>query len=273
MQWQRRMWAALPDVPYKGITFTMPDVLWAVFRDNAALANALAPLAASIIQTMAIAKCGARVGAIAILHTFNGKMEFNSHVHSMVTAGGLSSQSGTWLPSVYYDRDLLMEGWKRAVINLLRTALNSGRLNTTMSVNQVELLLTEQEQRRWSVKIQSFASREHFLRYAGRYVRRPPIAQRRITCVDERVVRFWYREKKLGIRVVLTCSPEEFVERWAQHVRERYQHAPRSFGLFSPRSLGETAAAVFAVLGQKRRPRPKARPWARSLEHDFGHNP
>ena len=25
--WQRDRWAALPDVPYKGITFTMPDVL------------------------------------------------------------------------------------------------------------------------------------------------------------------------------------------------------------------------------------------------------
>ena len=33
-QWQRERWAALPDVPYKGITFTMPDVLWSLFRDN-----------------------------------------------------------------------------------------------------------------------------------------------------------------------------------------------------------------------------------------------
>src|SRR5215469_17697821 len=28
VQWQRERWAALPDVPYKGITFTMPDMLW-----------------------------------------------------------------------------------------------------------------------------------------------------------------------------------------------------------------------------------------------------
>lgn len=33
-QWQRERWAALPDVPYKGITFTMPDVFWPLFRDN-----------------------------------------------------------------------------------------------------------------------------------------------------------------------------------------------------------------------------------------------
>jgi hypothetical protein len=273
MQWQRRMWAALPDVPYKGITFTMPDVLWAVFRDNHELTKALPPLAAAITQAMAIAKYGTRVGIIAVLHTFNGKMEFNSHVHTMVTAGGLSTNSDTWVSRIYYDRDLLMEGWRRAVVDLLRSALAAGQLNTTMTADQMEALLAEQEQRWWSVKIQSFTSREHFLRYAGRYARRPPIAQRRITFVGKRIVRFWYRDKKLGRRVALTCSPEEFVDRWAQHVRERYQHASRSFGLFSPRSLGESSAAVFAVLGQKRRSRPKARRWAQSIKHNFGYDP
>jgi Putative transposase/Transposase zinc-binding domain len=273
MQWQRRSWAALPDGAYKGITFTMPDVLWSVFRDNRALTEALPSLASTIIQSRATARYGARIGVVAVLHTFNGKLEFNSHVHTMVTAGGLSRNSGTWIPRVYYDRDLLMEGWKRAVINLLRSASTSGRLNTTMTCDQMEGLLSEQEQRWWSVKIQSFTSRERFLRYAGRYVRRPPIAQRRITFVGRRVVRFWYRDKKLGRRVVLTSSPEEFVDRWAQHVRERYQHASRSFGLFSPRSLGEMSAAVFTVLGQERRPRPKARRWAHSLKHNFGYDP
>ena len=273
MQWQRRLWAALPDVAYKGITFTMPDVLWAVFRDNPMLTNALPSLAASIIQASASAKYGTRVGVIAVLHTFNGKMEFNSHVHTMVMAGGLSKHSGTWFPRVYYDRDLLMEGWRRAVIDLLSSALTSGRLNTTMPGDRMERLLAEQAQRWWSVKIQSFTSREHFLRYAGRYVRRPPIAQRRIAFVGKRTVRFWYRDKKLGCRVVLECSPEEFVDRWAQHVRERYQHASRSFGLFAPRSLGETSAALFAVLGQKQKPRPRPRRWAHFLKHDLTRSP
>jgi hypothetical protein len=47
----------------------------------------------------------------------------------------------------------------------------------------------------------------------------------------------------------------------------------RSFGLFAPRSLGETSAGFFAVLGQKQKPRPRPRRWAHSLKHDFGHDP
>src|SRR5664280_532344 len=69
------------------------------------------------------------------------------------------------------------------------------------------------------------------------------------------------------------CSLEEFIDRWAQHIPERYQHAVRSFGLFGPRALRQTSAAIFAILGQQRKPRPKPRRWADSLKRDFGHDP
>jgi Putative transposase/Transposase zinc-binding domain len=273
VQWLRERWAALPEALYKGVTFTMPDLLWPLFRDNPALAKALSALAAEVIQARVSARYGLRVGVIAILHTFNGKLEFNSHVHTMVTGGGLHGSSDIWVSRVYYDRDALMEAWRKAVIDLLRAALRAGQLRTEMIVDQIEEMLTQQEKRWWSIKIQSFEDKGHFLQYAGRYVRRPPIAQRRITSIAERSVTFWTKDKKLGRRVEVHCSLEEFVHRWAQHIPESYQHAVRSFGLFAPRALRKTSAAIFALLGQKRRPRPKPRPWADSLSRDFGHEP
>ena len=273
VQWLRERWAALPDVLYKGITFTMPDVLWPLFRDNPLLANALPALAAKVIQARLSAKYGLRVGVIAILHTFNGKLEFNSHVHAMVTGGGLYGSADSWVSSAYYEQDVLMGAWRRAVIALIRAALRAGQLRTKMAADQIEAMLTEQENRWWSIKIQSLKSKEHFLRYAGRYVRRPPIAQRRITDVGERTVSFWFKDKKLRRLVFVRCSLEEFIDRWAQHIQERYQHAVRSFGLFGPRAVRQTSAAIFAILGQERRPRPKPRPWANSLRRDFGHDP
>jgi hypothetical protein len=166
-----------------------------------------------------------------------------------------------------------MEAWRRAVIALLRAALQAGQLYTDMAVEQMEEMLTLQENRWWSIKIQSFKSKEHFLRYAGRYVRRPPIAPRRITCIGKRTVTFWAKDKKLRRRVYLQCSLEEFIDRWAQHIPERYQHAVRSFGSFAPCALRQTSAAIFTILGQERRPRSKPRRWADSLKRDFGHDP
>jgi len=74
-------------------------------------------------------------------------------------------------------------------------------------------------------------------------------------------------------RVFVQCTLEEFVDRWAQHIPERYQHAVRCFGLFAPRPLRQTSAAVFLILGQEQRQRPKPRRWADSLKRDFGHDP
>jgi hypothetical protein len=272
-QWQRAWWTALPEALYKGITFTMPKELWPLFRDNPLLVKALPVLAAKVIQTWASARHGLRVGVIAVPHTFNGKLEFNSHVHTMVTGGGLCGSSGFWVSRVYYENDPLMEAWRRAVIALLRAALRADQLCTKMTVEQMEELLTEQENRWWSINIQSFTSKEHFLRYAGRYVRRPPIAQHRITYIGGRTLTFWYKDKKLHRLVFVQCSLEEFVDRWAQHIPERYQHAVRCFGLFAPRALRQTSAAIFAILGQEQRSRPKPRRWADSLKRDFGRDP
>jgi Putative transposase/Transposase zinc-binding domain len=274
LQWQRSWWAALPEAPYKGITFTMPKELWPLFRDNRHLAQALPALAAAVIQARMSAKYGLRVGLIAILHTFNGQLEFNSHVHTMVTAGGLDQTGDRWVSRVFYERDPLMQAWRRAVVALLRAALRADQFRTTtLAVEQTEALLAKQESRWWNIKIQSFKSKEHFLRYAGRYVRRPPIAQHRITCIGKRTVTFWYKDKKLHHRVYLQCPLEEFVDRWALHILEPYQHAVRFFGLFAPIPLGQTSAAVFAILRQKQKQRPKPRRWADSLMRDFGRDP
>jgi Transposase zinc-binding domain len=80
MKWQQNRQAALPAVLYRGLTFSMPDALWRVFRNNRRLADALPALAAGAINSLIAAKYQLRSGIIVILHTFNGRLEFNSHV-------------------------------------------------------------------------------------------------------------------------------------------------------------------------------------------------
>ncbi len=270
-RWQRERWAALPDVPYKGITFTMPDVLWPLFR-NRQLARLLPVLAAKTIQAWVRAKFGLKVGAIAIPHTFNGKLEFNAHVHVMVTAGGLEL-SGRWRSTVYYDVDALTDYWRKAVIRVLRASLQAGMLSTNLSAERVEATLSQQENRWWSVKLQLLGSKDHFLRYAGRYARRPPIAQRRITGISNEEIEFWAKDRRLGRQVAVRLTPEDFLAAWMQHLPDDYEHAVRTFGLFAPRTIGSSSAAVFAILGQSQRPRPRPLRWNLSIKRDFGWDP
>jgi Putative transposase len=139
------------------------------------------------------------------------------------------------------------------------------QLVTRIPSGQLEGLLNQQEKRWWSINIQSFEDKGHFLKYAGRYTRRPPIAAHRITLITDRTVTFWYKDKKLRRKVEVQCSLEEFVERWAQHIPEHYKHSVRSFGLFAPRAISQSTNAIFAAFRQKRRPRPKSLSWCRAV--------
>jgi hypothetical protein len=208
-----------------------------------------------------------------ILHTFNGKLEFNSHVHALVTARDLQTLASQNRSNIFFDRNHLMRSWKRLIVALLRAALESGSLDSGMGDAEVERLLQQEEIRNWRVHVQAFDGKEHFLRYAGRYVRRPPIAERRIVAISNGFVHFWYKDKRLRRRETVVCTVEEFIDRWAQHVPKRYRHSMRYFGVFGPRRWSQVAGAAFALVGEKQRPRPKRRPWALSVERLSGRNP
>lgn len=137
----------------------------------------------------------------------------------------------------------------------------------------VEGLLRQEEIRYWRVHVQACDGKEHFLRYAGRYIRRPPIAERRIVAISNGFVRFWYKDKRLRRREMVSCTLEKFINRWAQHVPKHYRHSVRYFGLFGSRRWSQLSAAAFTLVGEKQRPWPKRRPWAFSVERLSGRNP
>jgi hypothetical protein len=134
-------------------------------------------------------------------------------------------------------------------------------------------VLTSQYERWRNVDVQRCASKEHFIRYAGRYVRRPPLAQYRIRQHSTEKVSFRTKDHRLREEVVTEYAAPTFIDLLAEHVASHYKHGIRHFGLLSPRSRGRTFGAVFAQLGQPRRPKPRHLSWAMSIQRDFGLDP
>ena len=91
------------------------------------------------------------------------------------------------------------------------------------------------------------------------YLRRPPIAPRRITQITDRVVRFNTKDKKLG-PITTEYSLADFVQKLADQVPDDYRHQPRYFGLLAPNTQARTSAAV--LLGRKNVHVRKAHPGA-----------
>ena len=163
--------------------------------------------------------------------------------------------------------------WRWAVITYLRAALKRGLLTSMARTEELNVVLETQSQRWWSVHVEPIKSKWHFLRYVARYVRRPPIAQHRFTKITDREVEFLTKDLKKKQLVTTRYQIEEFVDALAAHVPDRYRHAMRYFGLLAPGTKRMTSAALFALLGQNKRPRPQRLSWRNSLRKYFGVDP
>ena len=271
--WQREMWAALPDIEFAGVVFTMPSELWPTFRGNRHLLNDLPTVGAAVIDQWSKETQGARLMITVVPHTFGRHLNFNPHLHVLVSNGGQRTADGMWIPVCQLDKEALMRRWRYAVITYLREALKRGLLRSEASPLEIKRLLTTQYERWWNVDVQRRMSKEHFLRYAGRYARRPPLAQYRILTSTSEEISFRTQDHKQKREVVTRYTPEKFIELLSDHVPDHYRHAIRHFGLLAPRTKGPAFGSIFAQLRQPRRQRPRRLSWAVSIEREFGVNP
>ena len=271
--WQRDQWLELPDIPYAHVSLTMPDVLWPIFRRNRHLLHDLPVLGAQVLQQWARRKYGVRLMIMVIPHTFGRHLNFNCHLHILVSEGGLKDDGTGWRKRAPLNRKALMPMWRYAVVTYLREAHRMGFLKTDRTSPQLKALLRQQYERWWNIHIQRFRSKQQFIGYAGRYARRPPIAQHRFQHIDRHQIRFLTKDTRTKQMVITHYTTADFLAALADHVPDRYRHNIRYFGLLSPRSKGRTHDTVFALLGQERRGKPWRLSWAALIKKSFGVDP
>lgn len=127
-----------------------------------------------------------RLGILVVQHTFGGRLNHNPHLHIMTSAGGLDTELSRWVQSINFDRAELMTLWRFAVTSYLEKAHRSGLLDPESFPTEFRDAIRRQTRRVWNIHVTPVMSKQHFLGYAGRYIRRPPISQRRILNVSER---------------------------------------------------------------------------------------
>lgn len=277
LQWIEEQRAALPDISYSGIVFTMPSELWEIFRKNRHLLHDLPALGAGVIQQWINTKYGAKTLILIVPHTFGGDLKFNCHLHILISTGGLERSTGRWIRSLPLSKNAVMKMWRYAVVEHLRRALKAGVLRSPLSMHGTQRLLStaycSEKHPRWVVLWDNIVSKSHFIGYAARYVRRPPIARWRILKVVDGRVQFVAKDTKNETTVRTWCTLDSFVRLLAMHVPDHYRHGVRYFGILSPRGRNKIYAGLFLRLGQQMRPRPQRLTWRESLKKFFGFDP
>src|SRR5437588_10015227 len=109
------------------------NILWPIFKQNRHLLHDLPALGAAVVEQWMKTKYGVRLLIMVVPHTFGGYLNFNCHLHVLVSAGGLKESEGRWIAPLSVHKDELMEMWRDAVISYLRVALQAQVLKSDIN--------------------------------------------------------------------------------------------------------------------------------------------
>ena len=152
-----------------------------ILQRNRHILHGIPAMGAEAVQQWAKVRYGVRLIVIVVQQTFGGLLNFVPHLHIMVSAGGLREATGNWIHRLEYDRRELMPAWRYAVGIFLSHAYRKGALKSSLSGEDFQTMLETQQGRDWNVFSSRRGSKVYRLKHDGRYIRRPPVAQHRLT--------------------------------------------------------------------------------------------
>lgn len=269
--WTGEACSQIPEIPFASIIFTMRGYLWELFRRNRSLLWALPEIGAKVVQEWARVEYGADVAIIVAQHTFGARLNFNCHLHLMVSRTGISQTKQALVRNIIFPTQELTRRWQLTVLALLRSAATEGWLDSDLAEDDLLRTLTEEAATRWVSLARNLEDGKQYLRYMGRYLRRPPITNNRLLPSPDGYVffKFWRKlprnsarlSEDVETRFGMFKRPEtakhpikEFFQLLADQIPDRYSHNVRYFGLLGPRS--STRYRIFLhLLGKTFRPR------------------
>jgi len=196
---------------------------------------------------------------MVVQQTYGGFLNFYPHLHTLVSAGGFVDATGRWIHNLNFHnaehKHELMLAWKLALLTALDTARSDDVLKSDLNCDDFHNILETESRRKWNVYVSPLVSKRTAIDHIGRYIRRPPIAQHRLTRIDSHHVQYRAKDTKNRRLIPVTYSNEDFVRLLMPHVNDRYWNSMRYFGLLAPRSKALLRHA-FSILKQEQKPRP-----------------
>jgi hypothetical protein len=244
-EWVERELGKRVGAPYFMVTFTLPEELRALFFTAAAkeMYQLFFQAASSALSgTLANPRwLGARTsGFTMVLHTWNQRLHFHPHLHSIVPGAGIDA---TGRVVTVKNANFLVP--QPALRRIFRARFRDGLLALAQehALPAIDPLVWSKD---WGVDLQPFGSGENIIKYLGRYVCRTAIGDSRIASITDTHVSFRWKDRAHGDAPRLeTLSGVEFVTRYLRHVLPRGLRAVRHFGFCHPASQRKRERIAF----------------------------
>jgi len=231
-RWLLKQAASLLPVSYAHVVFTVPEQLASIALRNKRIFYTLLFRAASETLSEIAADprhLGARIGVLAVLHTWSQNLQHHPHLHCLIPAGGLALDNSLWVATrrgFFLPVRVLSRMFRGKMIAFLKQSYRrselcfAGKLAELSTPRAFHSLLHTLRQREWVVYSKPpFGGPEHVLKYLARYTHRVAISNGRLLSLDNGQVRFRWRDSRHNNHgSVMKLDAVEFFRRFLLHV-------------------------------------------------------
>jgi hypothetical protein len=248
-QWLEQRAAELLPVEYFHVVFTVPQLLAPLALQNQRLVYSILFRAAAetLLQIAADPRhLGARLGFLAVLHTWGQNLHHHPHLHCVVPGGGLAPDRSRWIACRWqflFPVKVLSRLFRAKFIAYLQTAFRDGKLGFH---GELKSLGEKRNFAQWLKRLAAtewvvyakppFGGPRQVLKYLARYTHRVAISNQRLVALDDGRVTFrWKNYARAGEPATMTLAVEEFIRRFLLHVLPSGFVKVRHFGFLANR--------------------------------------
>lgn len=248
-QWLQKQNAELLPVGYFHLVFTLPHLFNGLILAHKKIVLSLLFKAVSeALLEFGQRHLGGTVGIIAVLHTWDQKLQDHFHLHCLVPAGALSLDHSRWIKArrnFLFPVKALSAVFRGKFLDLLKQAGENGRIETPSE------RLKALREKNWVVYAKRpFGSPQTVLDYLGRYTHRVALSNDRILSAQNGQVTFTYRDRKDKDQLKsMTLEAQEFIRRFLLHVLPDGFMRIRHFGFLANRAKKHALPQCRKLLG------------------------
>jgi len=237
---------------YFHVVFTVPHELNTVILNNKrVMFNILFKATSRTLLTFGNNELNGNLGFLAVLHTWDQKLNAHFHLHCLVSGGVMSKGKKRWLPmknDYLFNEEALSRVFRGKFMERLKHARKTGAFKFAgRSYGEFKDRLYAKN---WVVSVRDPVKRpEHVLEYLARYTHRVAIANSRIKKLENGMVTFTFKNRKKKRTETITITAVAFIRRFLLHSLPKGFTRIRHYGFMANRKRNENLNTIRQLMG------------------------
>ena len=252
-RWLEKRKGELLPTHYFHVVFTLPHELNTIILHNkTVMLNCLFAAASKTLLAFGKHELNGTVGFIAILHTWDQKLNPHFHLHCLIAGGAVSQDARRWNPCkerYLFNKKALSVVFRGKFMNRMSRAQRCGKIECIG--NHYHNCKNRMYAKKWIVDVRDpVKNPENVLEYLARYTHRVAIANSRITALNDGMVTFKSKDRKNNRIEPITITAVEFIRRFLLHSLPKGFFRIRHYGFLANRNRVEHVDTIRHLLGE-----------------------